>query len=113
MLEWNVYVENFNGRKIETFNVFDHTRFLDDTKKNARKNIHNPEAFKEQLRRDLLYYFWAKSEWEIIISAWIRADVTKPIKIDVFDQVMLNWEQFCKYVWDHGAELRRREKKNE
>ena len=113
MLEWNVYVENFNGRKIETFNVFDHGRFLDDTKKNSRKNIHDPEAFKEQLRRDLLYYFWAKSEWEIIISAWIRADVTKPIKIDVFDQVMLNWEQFCKYVWEHGAELRRREKKNE
>ena len=50
----------------------------------------------------LLYYFWAKSEWEIIISAWIRADVTKPIKIDVFDQVMMNWEQFCKYTWDHG-----------
>ena len=111
MLEWNVYYESFNNRKIETFNLFDHGRFLADTKKNAKKNIHDYEAFKDQLRRDLMYYFWSKCEWEIILSAWIRKDSTKPIKIDVWDQVNLNWEVFCKYVWDHGAELRRREKK--
>lgn len=111
MLEWNVYIEDFNGRKIKTFNIFDHARFLDDTKKNSRKNIHDPEAFKEQLRSDLLYYFWSKCEWEILISPWIRADSTKPLKVDAYEQVMLNWDAFFKYVWDHGAELRRREKK--
>ena len=111
MLEWNVYYHDWNHRELAVFNVFAHGSFYDECKKNARKNIHDYEAFKDQLRRDLMYYFWSKCEWEIILSAWIRKDSTKPIKIDVWDQVNLNWEVFCKYVWDHGAELRRREKK--
>lgn len=111
MLEWNVYVENSNGCRIETYNIFNHARFLDDTKKNAKKNIHDYEAFKEQLRRDLAYCFWGKCEWEVIVSAWIRSESTKPIKVDCYEQTMLNFDVFAKYVWDHGAELRRREKK--
>lgn len=115
MLEWYAYYHEWNGNKIKPFNVFDHGRFYDDCKKNARKNIHDYEAFKEQLKRDAMYYFWSKCEWEIILSPWVRRmDFTNTeVKIDVFDQLQLNWDAFCKYTWDHGAELRRREKKNE
>lgn len=113
MLEWNVYVENFNGRKMETFNVFDHGRFLDDCRKNAKKHSKDYDAFCEQLRKDLMYYFWSKCEWEVILGPWIRREACEEIKIDVYDQVKLNWDIFCNYVWEHAVELRRREKKNE
>ena len=109
MLEWKVFVSDFNGKEINEYNVFDHMRFYEDCKKNARKNIHNYEAFCEQLRIDLMYYFWSKCEWEIILTDWPRGEHSE--KIDVWDQVRLNWEHFCNYVWAHGAELRRREKK--
>ena len=114
MLEWKAYYHEWNGNKIIPFNVFDHGRFYADCKKNARKNIHDYETFCDQLRKDTMYWFWSKCEWEIVLTPWVRrssADVD--IKIDVYDQLHLNWEQFCKYTWDHGAELRRREKKNE
>ena len=111
MLEWNVFYHDWNRDKIEPFNVFDHGRFYDDCKKNARKNIQDYDAFKEQLRRDAMYYYWSKCEWEIVIVPWVRRSDKTEIKIDVFDQLRLNWDAFCRYVWEHGAELRRREKK--
>ena len=109
MLEWKVYVSEFNGKMINTYNVFDHMRFMEDCRKNARKNIHDYDKFREQLRKDMMYYFWSKCEWEIILTHWPRGE--KSIKTDVYEQVMLNWDIFCDYVWAHGAELRRREKK--
>ena len=108
MLEWKVYVSDFNEKEINEYNVFDHMRFYEDCKKNARKNIHNYDEFCKNLRIDLAYYFWAKCEWEIIVTDWPRGE--KSIKIDVYDQILMNWDIFCNYVWAHGAELRRREK---
>ena len=113
MLEWYAYYHEWNGNKIEPFNVFDHGSFYDDCKKNARKNIHDYDAFCEQLRRDAMYRYWSKCEWEIVLAPWISRGDTKEVKIDVYNQLRLNWDSFCKYTWEHGAELRRREKKNE
>lgn len=111
MLKWCVFIYNFNKRKIETYNIFDHYSFLEDCKKNAKKNIHDYNAFCEQLKRDTMYYYWSKCEWEIVVMPWVGKEV-KPLKIDVFDQLKLNWETFCKYAWEHGAELRRKNEKN-
>ena len=38
MLEWKVYVSDFNGKEINEYNVCDQLRCLDDCTKNARKN---------------------------------------------------------------------------
>lgn len=111
MLEWYAYYHEWNGNKIKPFNIFNHGSFLADCKKNARKNAKDKHLFCERLKRDLMYYYWSKCEWEVVIIPWISRPETCEVKIDVYDQVMLNWEQFCNYVWDHGAELRRREKK--
>lgn len=110
MLEWKVYYHDFNGKKIVPYNIFAHGGFLENCKKNAKKNAKDEYLFREQLKRDLMYYFWARCEWEIVLKplTGIAADE----KIDVYDQVMLNWDAFCKYVWDHGVELRRKEKKS-
>ena len=40
---------------------------------------------------------WSKCEYEIILSPWTgRAD---DIKIDIYDQIMMNWNSFVDYVW--------------
>jgi len=113
MLEWYVYYHSWNDNKIESFNVFDHGGFLEDCKKNAKKNNHDYDAFCEQLRQDAMYYYWSRCEWEIILSPWVHRKEDVEIKIDVFDQLKLNWEAFCKYAWEHGPELRRRKKKED
>ena len=109
-LEWNVYVNNFNSKRIETYNIFKHGGFLDDCKKAARKYSKDEAAFLEEVRKYLMYNFWSKCEWEIVITDWPTSGKVEK-KIDVFDQVMLNWPIFCAYILDHAVDLRRREKK--
>lgn len=110
MLEWNVYMEDFSNKRIKTHNVFAHTGFLADLKKEARKyRDRERELFEERLRRILMYYYWSKCEWEIVLSDWPPSDRFNKEKVDVYDQVMLNWDAFRDYVWRNRAELRRKE----
>ena len=111
-MEWNVYVGGFNSREIEVDNVFDHPGVMQDIKKAARKYKDSErDKFEEELRTTLMYHFWSKCEWEIIIDHWPQHEGWNDKKVDVYEQVRLNWPIFCDYVWAHRAELRRREKK--
>ena len=124
---WNVYREDFNHRAIVEYNIFDHSGFAQDANKLLKADIPKDE-FAEQLKRSLMYWFWCKSEHEVVISSWpvyidkaeldrinteyeeynnkwnhypykinVSPDVGK--KIDIYSQVMMNWEQFVEYVW--------------
>lgn len=111
-LTWNVYVGDSNAREIIIHNIFNNSRFLDDLKKAARKYKDTErDQFEDQMRKSMLYYYWSKCEWEVIIDHWPRWDKFEDKKVDVYEQVRLNWGPFCDYVWAHRAVLRRREKK--
>lgn len=51
----------------------------------------------KQLDRQCIYYFWAKCEYEVIVSAWPPRDGSDK-KIDVYSQLKANWEQFKNIV---------------
>lgn len=128
-LKWNVYTHNFNSKEIKIFNIFDHSRFLEDVKKDLKKYA-DKEEFSERLRGHLFYYFGSKCEWEVVITSWVphitiselnrlneerektlkeynrepyRLYVNPDVgeKTDVYEQVMLNWDLFVDYVWSH------------
>lgn len=101
MLTWNVFYADFNNKCIVTKNVFDNTRLLEDCVKNAKKNKDDKAAFAEQLRRDLMYYYWCKCEWEVILQSWPPRDDFNDKKIDIFWQTYLNWDVFVDYVWSN------------
>ena len=113
MLEWNVYVHDFNARQIKVWNVFDHWKFVEDFGKYAKKLERNKELteeqkkeqFEERLRRELMYYYWSKCEWEIILQAWPAREDFREEKIDVYDQVKLNWDKFLDYTWQNRRQL--------
>lgn len=107
MLEWNVYIGDFNNRRIEVHNIFDHWSFYNDCLKNKKKNGKDREAFFEEMRKDLMYYYWSKCEWEIILQHWPTREDFHDLKIDVYDQVRLNWDAFTDYVWAHLSELKK------
>jgi len=109
MLSWKVWYGDFNSGRIETDDVFDHPGFRDDCRKAARKYAKDKDAFAEAVRKSLMYYFWSKCEWEIILSHWPPSEHSSRFraeKIDVYDQIMLNWEIFIDYVWEHKGELK-------
>lgn len=105
MLEWNVYVGNFNSRKIETYNIFRHGGFIDRLRKSYRKHKEDFHAFEAEVRSELMYYFWSKCEWEIVINRWPPRSDEEAVKIDVYDQVRMNWERFIEYLWENRKEL--------
>ena len=98
-MKWNVFYHNINKQTIETFNIFNHGRFASDVQKNLKK-IKDKDEFAEELRRDLGYYFRFKSEYEVIISPWSGGRGTEDIKVDIYTQVMNNFDIFVDYVWN-------------
>lgn len=126
---WNVYREDFNRRAIVKYNIFNHRGLAQDVNKLFKEDISKDE-FAEQLKRSLMHCFWCKSEHEVVISSWpayidkeeldrinteyeeynnkwghypYKINVSPNVgkKIDIYSQVMMNWEQFVEYVWSN------------
>lgn len=111
-IQWLVFREDFNGRKIVYFDIFNHSYFLEDIRKLIR-SIDSREKFLEEVRNKLRYYFWSKCEYEVIISGWPppREDSGfKNRKVDIYEQVMMNWDAFSFYIWEYRWELLRKRK---
>lgn len=98
-LVWNVIYHSVNADEIKTFNIFEHGGFRQDLQKLYKKYPDRME-FARQLQRSLMYYFWSKCEWEILISPWCGSKKNEEIKVDVYWQIMNNWDRFLDYVWN-------------
>lgn len=126
-MHWNVYREDFNARKIEVFDIFRHHRFKNAVEK-LLKTQTNKASFADDLKHELMYNFWCKCEYEVVITSWppyintedlqklnaeckekeekyghppykLSIDLPCAKKVDVYSQVMLNWDAFLDYVW--------------
>jgi DNA-directed RNA polymerase specialized sigma subunit len=137
-LRWVVYCSDINRNEIKTFNIFNHSRFREDVEKYLKK-YKDKEEFAEHLKRSLMYHFWSKCEWEVVITDWVPHITMKELdrlnaerektsreygrdpytlyvnpevaeKIDVYEQVMNNWEIFLDYVWNSKIHRPRKKK---
>ena len=114
-----------------------------------KKKCNTKEEFAEALRREMMWRYWSKCEWELIIrltedgrvilSPWVGCrnpdeveidvnDITNfdwkgfaeehigkqifknEAKIDVYDQLMWQWDSFVDYVWNYHHKWQRRKK---
>ena len=102
-MTWNVFTFDFNSKKLKIYNVLSHTLFVESVEKRAkelyRDNLPDYTKFREYVRLELQYYFWSKCEWELVMSPWPPHEDDEGEKIDVYDQVMLNFDQFYKYLY--------------
>ena len=99
-LEWNVFRYDINSREISKWNVFKHGGFYEDVIK-VRRESKNKTTFSTKLRSKARYYFWSRCEYEIILGEWPPAPAGRNVeeKIDVYDQLDMNWEMFVDYLW--------------
>ena len=119
---WNVYDHDINCREIKTYNVFKHHSFREDVEELLKENLTYNE-FDNKLNRIAQYYFWSKAEYEIVITSWVphidneeldrlnkeREEYSHHLlhsvnlevgkKVDYYNQLHLNWEHFCHYVY--------------
>ena len=116
-LTWNAYIEDRNSNTIKVFNIFNSFRFISDIIK-ANNRYKNDFEFLQEVRSSLMYAFWSKSEYEVIITSWppyiekeeferlTKEDIkyrtwlnlSMGEKIDIYNQVMINWEAFKLYL---------------
>ncbi len=102
-IEWYVYYHDSNAQKIVKWNVFNHGYFAEKVNKLLQDKLSRSE-FAEKLKRYLMYYMWSKCEYEIILSPCVgRAD---DIKIDIYDQIMMNFDSFIDYVWQFRKKMK-------
>lgn len=112
MLSWNVYFDDFTRGKIVVRDVFNlSSSFLKGCYCNYKENKNNRDAFIERLRKDVMYSYWSKCEYEIVLQHWPPLRDPDGTKVDIYDQVMLNWDRFCDYVWENRHELKDRSEK--
>ena len=101
-MEWFVYNYNINKHEIEAFNIFQHGSFA------KYCNIHlntmsDKEQFANAIKNELRYYFWSKSEYELIVRLtdddrvfllpWCGSSDPENEKVEVTDD---NWRDFAK-----------------
>ena len=99
-MEWYVLNYDFNGKKVEDFNIFCNIkllRFLDE----ARGNFITFDKFVEDLDHELKYCFWSKAEYEIMVGDLFEQDLNKYEKIDVYRQLKPNIRTIAKYIVDY------------
>lgn len=84
-----------NGELSEDFYVYD-TNF-------NRIPINSKEILHNFVKRELMYHFWARCEYEFIAIDWPYRNTiedSRPIKIDVFDQVSPNIPIIVDLLWE-------------
>lgn len=104
-MEWYVYNYNFNAHKIEKFNIFRHGSFTQYVYRAAR-DCKDKADFAKAIRGELLYYFWSKSEYELIIKLtddnrvflypWCGSSNPDNEKIEVTNETNFDWLGFAK-----------------
>lgn len=129
-LEWNVYVKEQEAICVR--NVFDLSSRFNDSLDKLRKeyfksHLGDFEWFSKELKSIAMYSYWGKCEYEIGLTSWpsyVTREAVKNVedtlsgnialfpkiyeKIDVYNQLKLNWNQFAKYVFDNIKKARKR-----
>lgn len=127
-LTWNVFIEDCNKKRIVVYNILN--RVIVEEIINRTLGINDKDKFAEEVKSVMMYYYWARSEWEIVITDWpphitneelnklnleqeqhyqqsgsyAYSNIFSPAvgkKVDVYDQVNLNWNVFIDYLWNN------------
>ena len=101
IMEWYVYRHDWNKKAIVRYNIFQSAGFSAAVEK-LLKTSRNKTLFKDSLRRELSYYFRGKYEYEAAVVPLFENDRDIELRIDVYEQAMLNFDVFAEYVWKTG-----------
>lgn len=107
MKQFNVLLWDFNSDKLIHYDVLSYLRncykkYLQNSKKHSDvdywKVPKTLEEFKEFVKKESQYQFWARCEYEMICHGWpVRKN---DYKLDVHEQIMMNLDIVAKMLYD-------------
>ena len=102
--KFNVLLRDFNKKKPTFYDVLPYfRRKWEEWPYNWNEDdnevpVKTKEELKKWIKNYSQYQFWSKCEYEIVISPWVgRNKEEAEVKIDIHDQVMLNFDRFVDY----------------
>ncbi len=130
MLSWNVWLEDTAKKTIIAYDVFKGGYWQEIINKLMHESINKAE-FAEKFKAKLKYQYWSRSEYEISLTSWpayvevtrledlkksvdfekqqwgtqpdrVAVPLTVARKIDIYEQLLLNWDPFINYVWENA-----------
>lgn len=103
-LEWYAFRYNWNEHKLEFINVLsgweeDIAKKIKKGAKDTYKPVTGYISFKDYIKGELMYYYWSKSEHEVIIADLIdNKEEAKWEKHDIWWQLEPNLDRICEYI---------------
>ena len=94
--KWNVWIWDFNHDKLEQYDVV--PMLLRELKSLRKKDFPmDKKSMNKELKSWARYHFWSKCEYEMIVHGWPVQKNDE--KVDVYNQLMLNWDTFSEAFW--------------
>lgn len=110
---WLVMNYNCNANKIETYDVL---KYKQDFIKKLKKSVKDKNEFAETLKREMMWQYWSKAEYELILEKcnnelwlkpWCGCHNPEEVKINVSNDPF--WQEFSKWNkvnwWDNEAKI--------
>ena len=94
-MEWYVYYFDFNAREMRPYNALACEKVI----KHLLKKSDTKSEFSAALRKEMMWRYWSKCEWEVVLEEWTGREDRVREKIDVYDQLCLNWDRLVDYCW--------------
>ena len=101
-LTWLVTYYDINADKIKYYDIL---KYREGFIKKLKKKCETKEEFSEKMRRDCMWSYWSKCEWEMIIkiddngrvwiSPWVGCREPENVRIDVTDREDFDWKGFA------------------
>lgn len=99
---WQVLIHDFNTHTIIPYDILAHRELLI---KKFKKLHSTKEAFAEALRKDFMYQYWSRCEYEMLLyignnrvylMPWVGDLIGD--KLDITDNTLLDWPTFAKHL---------------
>ena len=99
-ISWIVMNYNCNANRIEEYDVLNYRA---DWMKNLKKTAKNKEEFSDLLEQEMMWQYWSRAEYELILSKynhelwlkpWCGCHNPEEVKIDVTNDNF--WQEFAK-----------------
>ena len=111
--KFNVLVWDTNAKKLTTYDVLPYFRRTYEKKKKADRPT-TREEWVDFVKSQGKYMFWARCEWEIIISEWPPyPKEDRSVKIDVWYQIENNLDLVVDLLMSEIKPRKSRKKKEE
>lgn len=103
MIEYRVITWDFSTDRVEHYDIMPYLyRRLEEKRKKRQITLKDLtlERLKEFIDSESRYQFWARCQYEVILSSWPPRENGRRHKMDVYEQIHMNLDNIAKLMYD-------------